>query len=372
MKKDLIAVFIVFLAVCSFNQVVYCQTSRDIGLPDQSRDLLKGFIQEMTKAISSQAADMVFDYTKRPVMGVLVANFPSASGREIDLGNEIASELRTSLNKSKQFYVYGKEDSVSQALKTIMLSDLQFGTTSQRKFQNDLKGLEKFRSTPVDLIITGQIIQENNNQLKIIVNLIPFYRLIRVVETESDRTAILKQQFISPKLSLEMVAKALTPIEPLKTGRLVIVSLLNIDQDRKTQRIDRPSSGVKSMKNDLPSLENTWKINSPTDISCWLGDNELKMKEAKDWGDLKRKEYQVFLSEIGADMIWFDDWKQEGTYTFLLSLTKDSFKNKYQTFSRSFSIKGGAFNYLYFSIQKDSSGEPYLRIQQIIDPRYSS
>jgi hypothetical protein len=58
----------------------------------------------------------------------------------------------------------------------------------------------------------------------------------------------------------------------------------------------------------------------------------------------------------------------EGPHSIFFSLAQTSSKNRFNTFSKSFSIKGGTSNYLFFSIYSDPMGEPEVRIRHILDP----
>ena len=136
-------------------QTGYAQKVETSSQPTNFSESLKGFIQNLNQSVSSLAADLGFDYQQRPEVGVLVSNFCNPTGEEIEIGNQIASELRAALNKGKQFHVYGKEHPVSQSLKASLTVDPKWSTSSQRNFQQNL--LKKFKPFPVDLIITGQV-----------------------------------------------------------------------------------------------------------------------------------------------------------------------------------------------------------------------
>jgi hypothetical protein len=326
------------------------------------------FIQNLVRTIPFQAAQLAFDYSKRPVMGVIVSDFYDPAGKEVVVGNEIAAALRATLSKGKQFYVYGREDTVSQNLKISMSTDPQWKTTAQRKFQWDLMGLEKFKSFPVDLIITGQVSPEKGNQLKVVVSLIPFFTPIKLVETESERTDILKTQFISPILSTEEVSKSFAPYKNVQTGRLVVVSLLNVKRGRDVSGESKVPLDSRPTPDTQASRQKTWDIKAVNDVSCWLGEKELKVREDNDWEHLKKKEYQAILGGLGADTLWYDDSVEEGTHSLFFSLVQGPAKKQYKTFSKSFSIKGGTSNYLFFFLQADLKGEPTLQVRFVCDP----
>ena len=318
-------------------------------------DLKLGFIQSLTQSITFWAAHLAFDYNLRPVIGILISDFSTTSGEEIALGNEIASELRVALSNGKQFHVYGKEQPVSQSLKKALVSDPQWRASSQKKFQQDLSN--KFKAFPVDLVITGQVSKETEDQLKIEVSLISFYKPINIVEKE--RTDIHREKFISPVLSSQEIADSLSVVRipTVPKGRLVVVSLMNLDKG-------------KSLLREYKSSLDTATQKTKNDITCWLDDKELAV--FKEWQDFKKKEYHDILSGVGADTIWFDDSVEEGPHSIFFSLTQGPPKNRYKTFLKSFIIKGETSNYLFFTIQPDSQGEQDVRVRHIIDPENRS
>ena len=101
-------------------------------------EFLKGLTQQMNQSVSSLAADLGFDYQERPIVGILVSDFYNTKGEEIEIGNQIALELRGALNRGNQFHVYGKDHPVSQSLKASLQADLPWSTLSQRNFQQIL------------------------------------------------------------------------------------------------------------------------------------------------------------------------------------------------------------------------------------------
>lgn len=333
-------------------------------------ELIKELIQNLNLSVSSLAADMGFDYNQRPVVGILVSDFYNPAGEEIEMGNQIALEMRAALNKGKQFHVYGKEHPVSQSLKASLTADIKWSTLSQRNFQQNL--VKKFKPFPVDLIIMGQVSREPDNRLKVIVSLIPFYKPISQVESEGRRTDIRTEQFFSPSLSSQEMDKGLSVIQipTIAKGRLVIVASMKMEKGKY------PGPGTLSSLNRTPpksawdSPEIVPKALSLNDINCWLGDKEISV--ISDWEDFKKKEYHNILGGFGADTIWFDDMVTEGPHSIFFSLTQTPSKNKFKTFSKTFSIKGGTSNYLFFSVYSDPRGEPEVRIRQILDPKNRS
>ncbi len=335
-----------------------------------SSELLKGFIQNLNQWVIFSAADLGFDYQHRPEVGVLVSNFSNPAGEEIEIGNQIALELRAALNKGKQFHVYGKDHPVSQSLKASLSSDLKWSTSSQRNFQQNL--LKKFRPFPVDLIIIGQVSREPENRIKVTASLIPFYKPISLVESETKRTDIRSEEFLSPALPSQEMDKGLSVIQmrTVPKGRVVIVASMKMEKGKYSGRGTLLSQGRTIRRSFGESSDRPLKPLSLNDIAGWLDDKELTV--IKDWEDFKKKEYHDILGGFGADSIWFDDLITEGPHTVFISLAQTPSKNQFKTFSKRFSIKGGTSNYLFFSVYSDPIGEPEVRIRQIVDPENKS
>jgi hypothetical protein len=371
MKKIIVLSMILgFLLLNGMIQIVYAQKVETPSQPTNLSELIKGFIQNMNQSVSYMAADLGFDYHQRSVIGILVSDFCNPAGEEIEIGNQIATELRGALNQEKQFHVYGKEHPTSQSLKADLTADPKWSTSSQRTFQQNL--LKKFKPFPVDLIITGQVSQEQGNRIKVTVNLIPFYKPISLVETERGRTDIRTEQFLSPALSSEEMDKVLSVIQipPVAKGRLVIVGSVKMEKDKYSGRGTLLSPDRTTTKSFWDSSETVPRPLSLSDITCWLDDKELSF--ARDWEDFKKKEYHDILSGFSADTIWFDDMITEGSHSIFISLAQPPLKNRFKTFSKSFSIKGGTSNYMFFSIDSDLMGEPEVRIRHILDPENKS
>ncbi len=303
-------------------------------------------------------------------MGVLVSDFCNSSGKEIALGDEISRELRAALNKQKQFHVYGKEDPLSQSLRQSLASDFHWSVSSQRKFQQDL--LTKFKSFPVDLVVTGQVSKVAEDQLRVVINFIPFFEGINLVETESGRTNIHSEQFLSPILSPREIAEALIVIQkpPVPKGRLVIVSLVNFEKGKGPGPDRRASLNTIARVTGGDSPGGPRKLKSYRDLTCWLDDQSLSI--LTEWEDQKKKEYYDILSGFAADSIWFDNLIEEGPHAIFFSLAKEPAKNQYKTFLNSFSVKPGTSNYLFLTLYSDSLGEPAIRVRHIVDPQNRS
>jgi hypothetical protein len=371
MKKTIIlSIIISFFFLAGMVQTGNAQKSEVSSPPMNSSELIKGFIQNLNQSVSYLAADLGFDYQQRAEIGILVSNFSNPAGEEIEIGNQIASELRAVLNKGKQFHVYGKEHPVSQSLKASLLADPKWSTSSQRNFQQNL--LKKFKPFPVDLIITGQVTQEPENRIKVTANLIPFYKPISLVESEKGRTDIRTEKFLSPALSAQEMDKGLSVIQipTVAKGRLVIIALTKTEKGKYSGRGTFLSPDRKSSKSFGESSDSPLKALSLNDITCWLDDKELSV--VRDWEDFKKKEYHDILGGFGADTIWFDDLIAEGPHLIFFSIAQTPSKDKFKTFSKPFSIKGGTSNYLFFSIYSDPRGEPEIGIRHILDPKNRS
>lgn len=366
-------VFSMILISVSLPGTIQSGFPQKIEIPPQATDSTgqkKEFIQGLIPSVCFWSAQMAFDYQRRPVMGILVSDFCDSSGKEIALGDEISRVLRAALNKQKQFHVYGKEDSLSQNLRQSLASDFPWSVSSQRKFQQELQ--TKFKSFPVDLVVTGQVSKVAEDQLRVVVNFIPFFKGINLVETESGRTDIHSEQFLSPVLSPQEMAGALTVIQkpPIPKGRLVIFSLINFERGKSPGRDQRASLNTTAKVTSGDSPSGPRKLKSYNDLSCWLDDQSLSV--LTEWDDQKKKEYYDILSGFAADTIWFDNLIEEGPHAIFFSLAKEPAKNQYKTFLNSFSIKPGTSNYLFFSLQSDSLGDPAVRVRHIIDPENRS
>lgn len=341
------------------------QSAAPVNQPNP-QETQTAFIQKLTRAVSFRAAHLIFDYQKRPVIGVLIADFDNPSGEEIVIGDEIATAIRAALDKEKQFHVYGKEHPAGQSLKTSIASDPPWRVTSQRNFQQDL--VKNYKAFPVDLVITGRVSPTPENQLKVTVNLIPFYEPINLVETESGRSDISTEQFLGPILSPQEISRALTVIRrpQVPKGRLVIVSLMVKEKGRSPEP-DKNSSPVIASRILSEAVQDPGlKTKSKSDFTCWLDDKELTI--ITDWEGSKKKEYHDILSGFSADTIWFDNGIEEGPHSIFFSFSKIPPKNQYKTLSKSFSVKKGTTNYLFFTILSDTSAEPEVRVRYIIDP----
>jgi len=343
MKK--IFIFALILGLLFLAGMVQTDAAQKVETSPQSpnlSELIKGLTHNLNQSVSSLAADMGFDYHQRPVVGILVSDFYNPAGEEIEIGNQIALELRAALNKGKQFHVYGKEHPVSQSLKASLAADRNWSTLSQRGFQQNL--LKRFKPFPVDLIITGQVTREPENRLKVTANLIPFYKSISQVESESRRTDIRTEHFFGPTLSSQEVDKGLSVIQipTVAKGRLVIVGSMKMEKEKYPSLGTLSSRGGATNRSVWDSSEKVSMALSQSEITCWLGDKEISI--VRDWEELKKKEYHDILGGFDADTIWFDDMVTEGPHSIFFSLSPKPSKNRFTTFSKPFSIKGGTSN----------------------------
>jgi hypothetical protein len=357
-----------FLMLGNFVHPGYAQKTDSPVQPAGAQDIKSAFIQSLCNSVSSAAANLVFDYRLRPVIGVLVADFVNTAGEEIELGNQITLELRAALYKGKQFNVYGNDHPVSQSLKASLSVDPKWKVSSQRNFQQNI--LKKFKQFPVDLIITGQVSPEPGDRIKVAVNLIPFYKTISLVETESGRTDIRSDSFLSPPLSSQEIDKGLAVIKipKVEKGRLVIIASMKVKKEYAGREI-LSSKDRTATKIIWDTEEPTGKTMSLKDITCWLDDKEISVIKDKDWEDVKKKTYYNILSGFGADTIWFEDMIKEGPHSIFFSLVQNPAKGGFKTQSQPFIIKNGTTNYLYFTFHGDAQGEIEVKIRQILDPQ---
>jgi len=356
------------LIVWGFLVVGYGQEIRSVAPAIQTNKTLNGFIQKVVQAVSYRAADLGYDYTQRPVIGVLAADFSSPAGEEIELGNEIGAALRAALNKGKQFHVYGKDHPVSQNLKTVLQTDPQWSGATQRRFQQRLG--EYFKPFPVDLIITGQVSKETAGEgefIKCQVQLSPFMETITAVEGESGRTNLRTEEFVSPILSKEFLKQPFAPLKAqvVPKGRLVVLALLKSEKGRSGLSDSRAAEDRTVLKRGGLFPDNSWKLGSLKEILCWLDDTQLASQQ--NWPEDKKKNYYNLLSGLNADTIWFDEMVVEGRHSFFVSLAKGPLKNQYKTFSTALAVKGGQSHYVYFTLQADAYGEPQIQIELITD-----
>ncbi len=201
------------------------------------------------------------------------------------------------------------------------------------------------------MIITGQVSKETaggGDKLKSVVYLSPFIEPITLVEGETGKTDLRKAQFVSPNLPPQVIAQALTVIKAqvVPKGRLVIVSLLDLDKGKEPVSQFRASIDKTPKKIAGLSFEKPWRLSSLKDMTCWLDDKELTGLQT--WQEDKKKSYYNILSGLGADTIWFDDSVPDGSHFIFVSLVQESSKNRYKTYSKSFSIKGGGNRIIYF------------------------
>lgn len=329
------------------------------------KELQKLLMPGMVQSISAMAVDMAYDYSQKPVISVMVADFRDQQGREIVIGRDMAAWLRAGLNKEKQFHVYGNRHPLSRSLESVMNLDPSFKPVWQRRLQEYLVG--KHNSVLPDLIITGTVSREGEHHLKVKVTFLPFYRKIRMVETESSEEGLPLKEFLSPSLSAEALVRIMTVIPK---GRLIVLARLN-PKFEQTDPFKETSSLTKdtvSLKQRTGKIKSPWELKSPDYLSCWLDGGERKqpLLQIKDWPPWQERVYQDLFSGFGTDTLWFDDTLEEGPHTFFFSLSPA--KDRFKTFSRTIQIKAGVNYYLVFSIGSDAMGEPDMHFQLVVDP----
>jgi len=358
-KTRILALLCFFVFLCLPWQQGSAQQKETGAQALRASGAIQELIRSLSLVVSQKAAAMAFDYRDRPVIGVVVADFVGPAGEEVELGHLIGYELRAFLSRSNPFHVYGKDHPVSQSLKADLAADPKWSAASQRAFQQNL--WRKFKPFPVDVIIIGRVGPEAGNRIKVEADLIPFYNPITLVESESGRVGVVQERIVSSPLSPEEVGRALAAIQtPTKPkGRLVVLSSMKIKRYKYpiTAGTGNPGTGL---------LEDAGQYLPLADFNCWLNERELTV--IKDWKDLKRKDYYNLLSGFEADTFWFDDWVEEGRHLLFFSLAENLSKKKYRTFSETFTVKGGTTNYIYFFLLTDPSGEPQIRIRQVVDP----
>jgi hypothetical protein len=322
-------------------------------------------IPQMMQSISTTAVNTAYDYSQRPVIGIIISDFRDDQGREIAIGREIAACLRAALNKENQFYVYGSRHPVHQSLESVMALDPSFKPVWQKRFQEYLS--KNFSNVQIDLILTGMVAKETENHLKITAHLVPLFKKIRLIETEFEKRNSTQAVFISPSLSPSDMDKA---FRVYPKGRLVILAHL----EPKFEQTD-PVQGTaqakptKIKKTGAGALQSRWEFKSPNDLNIWLdeGIKKLSLIPIKGWPDWKEKEYEDLFSGFEADTLWFDEPLEEGPHSLFFSLSP--VKDQYKTFFRTIDIKAGVTHYLFFQTGSPLPGNPELVFKFIIDPK---
>jgi len=319
-------------------------------------------VPKMIQSISTSAVDTAYDYSQRPVIGIIISDFRDDQGREVVIGRDLASWMRAGLNKEKQFFVYDRRHPVYKSLETILAVDPSFKPAWQKRFQENLA--KNFSNLQLDLILTGTVIKESEDRLKITTSLIPIFKKIRPIETEYAKGKSSQAVFLSPSLSSSEMTGAL---KILPKGRLVILAHLDpkfeqvdpgqrTDQE-KTHKIKKTSKGV---------IASRWDFKMPNDLNIWLDDGKLSLIKIKNWPVWRQKEYEDLFSGFETDTLWLDDTLDEGLHFLFFSLSPA--KDQYKTFSRTIDIKSGANHYLVFTLGSDLMGNPELIFKWIVDP----
>jgi hypothetical protein len=321
-------------------------------------------IPRMVQSISTLAVDTAYDYSQRPVIGILISDFRDDQGREIVIGRDIAAWLREGLNREKQFFVYGSRHPVHKSLESVIAIDPGFKPVWQKRFQDYLSN--QYNNVQVDLIITGKVIKETQEHLRITATLSPLFKKIRLVETEFEKGNSTQVVFLSPSLTSSEMGTALSV---LPNGRLVVLAHLNpkFEQTDPARGLDHGKQSYQTKKVGPGTLKSQWEFKSPNALSIWLDDGikKLSLIRIKDWPDWKKKEYENLFSEFEVDTLWFDDALTEGTHSLFLSVS--TAKDNFQTFSKTINVKAGVTQYLVFSIESDLTGKPELFFKSVVD-----
>jgi hypothetical protein len=368
MKKNFMVLGLLCWFLMSAGQVLG-QKTKPSADPPSFKEIQAEMTPGMVLSVSTLAVNMAYDYSQRPVIGVMVADFRDPQGREIVLGRDLAAWLRAGLNREKQFSVYGNSHPLSRLLESVMRLDPFFKPVWQRRLQEYLAG--RHNSALPDLIITGTITRDGEQRLKVSIRLIPFYRKIRMVETETPEEAYTGKEFLSPPLSPEAMARAMAVIPK---GRLVVLGQLHpkFDQTDPLKRNSSPRGDYVSVRHKGEKTKSSWDMKAPGDLNCWLdgGERKLPLVQIKDWPSWKESTYQDLFSGFESDTLWLDDSLEEGPHTLFFSLS--SAKDRYKTFSRTIEIKPGIYHYLVFSLGLDAMGETDINFKLIVDPERTS
>ena len=363
MKKYLMILLAFGLLLICSGQV--CANSPQ--LPQRSgafSEIQTELIPGMVQSISTLAVNTSYDYSLRPVIGIIVSDFRDDQGREIAIGRDIAAWLREGMNREKQLYVYGSRHPAVKSLESVMAIDSRFKPVWQRRFQDYLS--TQFNNIQIDLILTGVVVKETEDRLKITATLFPFFKKVRLVETELEKRSFIQIDFLSPSLTSSEMDSALSV---LPKGRLVVLAHLN-PKFEQNDSLAGPDQGKQSYITKKPgsgSLKSRWEFKSPHDLSIWLddGNKKLSLIKIKDWPEWKEKEYEDLFSGFETDTLWFDEPLAEGIHSLFFSLSPD--KDNFKTFSKPIQIKAGVTHYLIFSFGSDLLGKPDMFFKFVVD-----
>jgi hypothetical protein len=361
MKKYLVVLIVFGLAF--FHRTPLHAATQEVPSPSTSLAWMQSeLVPRMIQSISTTAVDTAYDYLQRPIIGIIISDFRDDQGREIVIGKDLAYWLRAGLNKEKQFFVYDRRHPVYKSLETILAVDPSFKPAWQKRFQENLA--KNFSNLQLDLILTGTIVKESEDRLKVTTSLIPLFKKIRPIETEYAKGKSSQAVFLSPPLSSSEINIAL---KILPKGRLVVLAHLDpkFEQIDPGQRTDQEKAH-KIKKARKGGVASRWDFRTPNDLNIWLDDGKLSLIKIKNWPEWRQKEYEDLFSGFETDTLWFDDNLDEGPHFLFFSLSPS--KDQYKTFSRTIDIKSGANHYLVFTLGSDLMGNPELIFNWIVDP----
>jgi hypothetical protein len=320
------------------------------------------FFQDVFQKVSKQAAGLGFDYYQRPVVKMAVFDFQDATGKEIRFGRDLADFLRLKGGQEKQFFIYGGEDPLVNTLRSYLQKDPQFKTGVQRAFQDSTA----FSRSPVDIVITGHILKEEDSRLTVRVNLIPLFKRVSAVEGELNRRNYTSLTFLSPRLTAEEMQQALTVLEKpkRKLSRLIILSHLESAGSQGREKEENFLTGSFPAKGKDFFKKESWQLERVNDLAFWLDEKEIKILKAEDWEDSRKRLYHDVLSGFKAGQIWFDNDLAPGEHSLVVSLPVNG---SYKTFIRSFLVREDTTYYLYFSVITNNRKEPVLQVRYIAD-----
>ena len=320
------------------------------------------FFQDVFQKVSKQAADLGFDYYQRPVVRMVIFDFQDATGKEIRFGRALADFLRLKGGQERQFFIYGAEDPVGITIQSYLQKDPQVKTGVQRALQDS----PTFSRSPVDILITGQILKQEDSRLTVRVDLIPLFKRISAVEGELNRLNYTSLTFLSPQLTAEEMQQALTVLEKpkRKLSRLIILSHLELAGSKGREREENFLTGSFPAKGKDFFQKEFWKLHSVNDLALWLDEKEIKILKAEDWEDSRKRLYHDVLSGFKAGQIWFDKDLAPGDHSLVVSL---SLNGRYKTFTRSFQVREDTTYYLYFSVITNERKEAALQVRYIAD-----
>jgi hypothetical protein len=366
--------------------ILFCLMVFAVGLPLQTRAAdaeglgpsasfkpLEPFYGQILHEVAEQASALVYDYDQRPVIGTILLDFHDPAGQSIRVGQHLAAYLREGLNREKQFYVYGR-DQIQRSLG-------HFVQTQQELKPYLTSGLQEVVATvfkkPIHLIITGEITRTPEQQLRVAVTLIPFFRSLKPVEMEAGKMNYPLWVFTSQTLPPQELEEALMVVrKPLALdqsrtpgyGRLVILSNYQIEKSREQERRylkNLETTTASSLPGSFAELKQV-DLGAPEDLNCWLDQQELFIFEDRKLNSQKGF-YQNILSGFGAQQIWFDGQIPAGPHQLAFSVFPENALFK-KAVSYPFTLKPEMTTYLVVTVRSHQKSDPEVTVRQVVDP----